>query len=136
MKIKLDEGAFAPIRAHDLDAGLDLKSPVRRILWSRSREVIDTGVHVEIPKGYVGLLRSKSGLMTWNGIVSDGTVDAGYSGSIRVCLINTSDEPYSVNKGDKISQLVVVPCALGDVEIVDEIASGDRGEKGFGSTGK
>lgn len=136
MKIKLDEGAYMPTRAHETDAGLDVRSPVRRIVWSRSREVIDTGVHVEIPKGYAGLLRSKSGLMCNHGILSDGTVDAGYSGSIAVCLINTSDELYTVEAGDKISQLVVVPCRLDPVELVDEIASGDRGENGFGSTGK
>lgn len=136
MKIKLDEGAYMPERAHDTDAGLDIRSPVRRIVWSRSREVIDTGVHVEIPAGYAGFLRSKSGLMCNHGILSDGTVDAGYSGSIAVCLINTSDEPYTVEVGDKISQLVVVPCKLDLVELVDEIASGDRGGKGFGSTGR
>ena len=135
MKTKLDEGAYMPTRAHDTDAGLDLRSPKRQIVWSRSREVIDTGVHVEIPKGYAGFLRSKSGLMCNYGILSDGTVDAGYSGSIRVCVINTSDEPYTIEAGDKISQLVVVPCLIEDPELVDQIASGDRGENGFGSTG-
>ena len=136
MKIKLDEGAYMPTRAHDTDAGLDLRSPKRQVVWSRSREVIDTGVHVEIPPGYAGLLRSKSGLMCNYGMLSDGTVDAGYSGSIRVCVINTSDEPYTVEAGDKISQLVIVPCRLDPVELADEIASGERGESGFGSTGK
>ena len=78
MRIKLDEGAYMPERAHDTDAGLDLRSPRRQVVWSRSRETIDTGVHVEIPEGYAGLLRSKSGLMCNHGILSDGTVDAGY----------------------------------------------------------
>ena len=136
MKIKLDKGAYMPTRAHDIDAGLDLRSPKRQIVWSRSREVIDTGVHVEIPKGYAGFLRSKSGLMCNYGILSDGTVDAGYSGSIRVCVINTSDEPYTIERGDKISQLVIVPCRLDPVELADEIEAGDRGDNGFGSTGK
>jgi dUTP pyrophosphatase len=136
MKIKLDEGAYMPTRAHDTDAGLDIRSPVRRVVWSRSREVIDTGVHVEIPAGYVGMLKSRSGLMCKHGITSEGTIDAGYTGSIAVCLINTSDEPYTVEAGDKISQLVVVPCLIEEPELVDEIASGDRGEKGFGSTGR
>ncbi len=136
IKVKLEPSAYSPARAHELDAGLDLRSPERRVVWSRSREVIDTGVHVEIPPGYVGLLRSKSGLMCKYGIISDGTVDAGYSGSIAVCLINTSDEPYTVNEGDKISQLVIVPCRLDRVEVVDDIASGARGERGFGSTGR
>ena len=136
MKIKLDKGAYMPTRAHDIDAGLDLRSPKRQIVWSRSREVIDTGVHVEIPKGYAGFLRSKSGLMCNYGILSDGTVDAGYSGSIRVCIINTSDEPYTIERGDKISQLVIVPCRPDPVELADEIEAGDRGDNGFGSTGK
>ena len=136
MKIKLDKGAYMPTRAHDIDAGLDLRSPKRQIVWSRSRKVIDTGVHVEIPKGYAGFLRSKSGLMCNYGILSDGTVDAGYSGSIRVCVINTSDEPYTIERGDKISQLVIVPCRLDPVELADEIEAGDRGDNGFGSTGK
>ena len=136
MKIKLDEGAYMPVRAHGIDASLDLRSPERRVVWSRSREVIDTGVHVEIPEGYAGLLRSKSGLMCNHGILSDGTVDAGYSGSIRVCVINTCDSPYVIEKGDKISQLVVVPCRLDPVELADAIASGERGENGFGSTGR
>ena len=136
MKIKLDKGAYMPTRAHDIDAGLDLRSPKRQIVWSRSREVIDTGVHVEIPKGYAGFLRSKSGLMCNYGILSDGTVDAGYSGSIRVCVINTSDEPYTIERGDKISQLVIVPCRPDPVELADEIEAGDRGDNGFGSTGK
>ena len=136
MKIKLDKGAYMPTRAHDIDAGLDLRSPKRQIVWSRSREVIDTGVHVEIPKGYAGFLRSKSGLMCDHGILSDGTVDAGYSGSIRVCIINTSDEPYTIERGDKISQLVIVPCRPDPVELADEIEAGDRGDNGFGSTGK
>lgn len=136
MKIKLDKGAYMPTRAHDIDAGLDLRSPKRQIVWSRSREVIDTGVHVEIPKGYAGFLRSKSGLMCNYGILSDGTVDAGYSGSIRVCVINTSDEPYTIERGDRISQLVIVPCRLDPVELADEIEAGDRGDNGFGSTGR
>ena len=136
IKAKIDKGAYTPERAHKTDAGLDLRSPERFILWSHSRKVIDTGVHIEIPEGYAGLLRSKSGLMCDHGILSDGTVDSGYSGSVRVCMINTSNEPYTVEKGDKISQLVVVPCQLDPVEIVDQIATGERGENGFGSTGR
>lgn len=86
MKIKLDEGAYMPERAHDTDAGLDIRSPVRRVVWSRSREVIDTGVHVEIPAGYVGMMKSRSGLMCNRGITSEGTIDAGYTGSIFVSV--------------------------------------------------
>ena len=136
MRIQLDDGAILPTRAHDTDAGIDIYSPVRRIVYQRSREVIDTGVHVQIPPGCVGMLKSKSGMMCWNGITSEGTIDEGYTGSIAVCLINTSDEPYIVNKGDKISQLVILPCLYESIEQVDKIDGGERGHHGFGSTGK
>ena len=86
MKIKLDKGAIMPTRAHDTDAGLDIYTPTRIVLWGRTFETVDTGVHVEIPQGYVGLLKSKSGLMRWDGITTEGTIDSGYSGSICVTL--------------------------------------------------
>ena len=136
MKIKLDEGAYLPTRAHDTDAGLDIYTPTRIVLWGRTFETVDTGVHVEIPQGYVGLLKSKSGLMRWDGITTEGTIDSGYSGSICVTLFNHSDRFLVFRPGEKISQLVVVPCLIEPAELVDEIASGDRGENGFGSTGK
>lgn len=136
MKIKLDEGAIMPTRAHDTDAGLDIYTPTRIVLRARTSETVDTGVHVEIPSGYVGLLKSKSGLMRWDGITSEGTIDAGYSGSIHVTLFNQGDRFIVFRPGEKISQLVVVPCLIEEPELVDQIASGDRGENGFGSTGK
>lgn len=136
MKIKLDEGAIMPTRAHDTDAGLDIYTPTRVVLRARTSETVDTGVHVEIPPGYVGLLKSKSGLMRWDGITSEGTIDAGYSGSIHVTLFNQGDRFIVFRPGEKISQLVVVPCLINEPELVDQIASGDRGENGFGSTGK
>lgn len=78
----------------------------------------------------------KSGLNVNHGILSTGLVDSGYGGSIKIKLYNHSHEIYTVNRGDKISQLVVTPCDTSDVVIVDEIASGERGENGFGSTGR
>lgn len=135
MKIKLDKGAYLPTRAHETDAGLDIYTPTRIVLRARTSETVDTGVHVEIPPGYVGLLKSKSGLMRWDGVTSEGTIDAGYSGSIHVKLFNQGDRFIVFRPGEKISQLVVVPCLIEDPELVDEIASGARGENGFGSTG-
>ena len=70
MRIQLDEFAITPTRAHDTDAGLDIYSPERKMVYAKSRVIIDTGVHVQIPTGCVGLLKSKSGLMCWNGITS------------------------------------------------------------------
>lgn len=136
MRIKLDNGAYKPTRAHATDAGLDLYSPVRTIVAPLGSVIIDTGVHVELPPGTVGLIKSKSGLMTKHGITSDGTIDEDYRGSIRVMLFNHSREFYMVEKGDKISQLVIMPIYRPDVELVERLTDTERGENGFGSSGR
>ena len=136
MKVKLDPGAFLPERAHPDDAGLDIRSPVDTYVPANSSAVIDTGVHVEIPYSAVGFLKSKSGLHFMHGISSEGVVDCGYTGSIRVKLVNHTDVPYHVRCGDKISQLVVIPIYLTVPEQVDELPETERGGHGFGSTGR
>ena len=136
MRIKLDNGAYKPTRAHSTDAGLDLYSTIRTIVAPLGSVIIDTGVHIELPPGTVGLIKSKSGLMTKNGITSDGTIDEDYRGSIRVMLFNHSRDFYMVEKGDKISQLVIMPILRPDVEIVEQLTDTERGEKGFGSSGR
>lgn len=82
------------------------------------------------------MVKSKSGLMCKHGIVTDGTVDAGYTGSIRVCLYNRDGTSMSFKRGDKIAQLVIMPIITPDFEQVDEIEGSDRGAGGFGSTGR
>lgn len=82
------------------------------------------------------MLKSKSGLNVKYGITSEGVIDVGYTGSIVVKLYNHSEIPYTVNPGDKITQLVVISCLYPDIELVDELEQTDRGENGFGSTGK
>lgn len=139
IKISLDEGAVAPTRAHDTDAGLDLYMPSNRepITLRRGEALtIDTGVHIEIPKGYVGLIASKSGLNINFGITSEGVIDAGYTGSIRVKLYNHGQMHHRFEPCDKISQIIIVPVLLCGVEIVDKIDGGERGDNGFGSTGR
>ena len=136
MKVKLDDFAFIPERAHNTDAGLDLKSPICIEIPARSSAVIDTGVHVDLPIGTVGFLKSKSGLNVNHDITSDGVIDVGYTGSIKVKLYNHGIIPYQVLRGDKITQLVVVECHFPDVEIVEELDDTERGNKGFGSTGR
>ena len=136
MKIKLDEGAIMPTRAHEADAGLDVYSRESVILMSGDSCIFDTGVHIELPKNSVGFLKSKSGLYMNHGITSEGVVDEGYTGSIRVKLINHSDVPYLVNKGDKISQLVILPILKPELELVDSLEETERGSKGFGSSGR
>lgn len=135
MRVKLDKHAYAPDRAHVLDAGLDLRTPVDFYVNAGESAIIGTGVHVEIPHGYVGFLKSKSGLNVRWGITSEGVIDSGYTGEIVCKLYNNG--PYSkfFNRGDKITQLVILPVMIDDVEIVEEINGGDRGDDGFGSTG-
>lgn len=135
LKIVLDEGAKMPTRGHKTDAGLDLYSPHRVIIRPNDWVSIDTGVHVQIPEGYVGLITSKSGLMK-EGITSRGTIDCGYSGSIRAVLFNHSGKTYIVEKGQKITQLVIMPIITPELEVVASLDETERGSGGFGSTGK
>ena len=136
MNIQLEKDAFMPARAHSEDAGLDLHSPVDTIVPAGGSAVIDTGVHVELPAGTAGLLVSKSGLNVRYGLSSTGLIDAGYTGSIVVKLYNHSGVDYYVSRGDKVSQLVIVPVLLPELCEVPELSPTARGNGGFGSTGK
>ena len=136
MRIMLDEGAIMPTRAHPYDAGLDLYAKEAGILRPCSNESFDTGVHIEIPEGYVGIVKSKSGLMFNHHILTDGTIDSHYTGSIRVKLFNLNRREYRVQAGDKIAQLVIVKCELPDLQVVNKLDETDRGNGGFGSTGR
>lgn len=136
MRIKLDAHGIMPERAHSTDAGLDLMADTEIVLGPRDSVAVDTGVHVQLPPGTCGILVSKSGLYIRHGITSTGLIDEGYTGSIIVGLHNQSRHEVRIRRGDKISQLVVVPCLYEPVEIVDEIDGGERGDQGFGSTGR
>ena len=136
MKILLDEGAVKPTRAHAYDAGLDLYSKEDAYIRANNSFLFDTGVHVQIPEGCVGFIKSKSGLMVNHGILTDGTIDCGYTGPIKVKLFNHGGSKYEVKAGDKIAQLVIVPCVLLPLEEVDSLEETDRGNGGFGSTGR
>ena len=136
MKVKLDKGAYMPERAHETDAGADLRTPYDVIVPAKGSVVIDTGVHIELPPNTVGMLKSKSGLNVKYGITSEGVIDVGYTGSIAVKLYNHSYKPYELKAGDKISQLVVMPILTPSFELVDELEATDRGNNGFGSSGR
>lgn len=137
MKVKLDAGAYEPTRAHETDAGLDIRAKYTQVVPQRESAVFRTGVHIQLPKGTAGVLISKSGLNVNRGITSTGLIDEGYTGEILVKLYNHSRNPYTVAAGDKISQLVIVPVLYEPVEFVDDLdGETDRGANGFGSSGK
>lgn len=136
IKVMLDVGSKVPTRAHATDAGLDLYARDSAIVPAKESCVFDTGIHVEIPEGYFGLLLSKSGLNVKHGITSEGVIDCGYTGSIKVKLYNNSGYDYKVNVGDKISQLIIIPCMLPKVKLVDSLKDTERADQGFGSSGR
>lgn len=139
MKIKLlDENARIPTFANSGDAGADLYSIESLTIPVRSQRLIRTGIALEIPAGYVGLVRPRSGLATKAGIGmnSSGVIDSGYRGEISVTLINHSAVPYTVTVGQRIAQILFVPVVAGFAfNIVDDLSETERGENGFGSTG-
>lgn len=137
MKVKIDDGGFMPKRAHAADAGLDLCTPELIVVPAHGSCVVDTRVHIAIPAGWFGKIESKSGLMCRNGVVSaGGVIDSGYTGSIIVKLENHTTASYKFERGDKIAQIIFIPCLLDDLQQVPDLDATDRGDNGFGSTGK
>lgn len=141
MKIMLEKGAYLPKREHKGDAGYDLFAMKTQIVPAKESAIFDTGVSIGLPKGTVGMIKSKSGLNVKHGITSEGVIDYGYMGTIHVKLYNHSGYDYTVNKGDKISQLVILPLLTPEIELVDtaeELYGGitERNYGGFGSSGR
>ena len=132
---ELVEGGYPPERAHELDAGFDIRTPEGLIIPPHSQAFVDSRVKVEIPKYCVGKLESKSGLCK-RGITTRGTIDAGYSGTIGVTIYNHSDEVVHFEKGNKITQLVIYPILIIDNYVAGRVTGDIRGAAGFGSTGK
>jgi dUTP pyrophosphatase len=134
---RLRPDAHVPRQAYEGDAGLDLSACERVVLGPGQRAVVPTGLAVEIPEGHAGFVQPRSGLAARHGIGivnSPGLIDSGYRGEIRVVLLNTGDEPFAVEPGMRIAQLVVVPVAAVRVIEVDELAASERGPRGFGSS--
>lgn len=134
--VVLKNGAFMPEKAHNADAGFDIKTPYTVVIQPHDSIVVDTGVCMLIPEGYVGMLKSKSGLNVKHGITGEGVVDAHYKGSIVAKLYNHSDEPHIFNTGDKLIQIVLLPIPDVTLNLVKSFSvETERGENGFGSTG-
>lgn len=136
IRAMLDKWAFPIERAHEDDAGYDIRTPIPLYVPAHGSAIVDTGVHVEIPKGYVGILKSKSGLNVNHDIMGTGTIDCGYIGSIRVKLYNFGDHDYLFKQGDKVIQIVFFPIYTPEIEYVDKLEDTERGANGFGSSGK
>jgi dUTP pyrophosphatase len=137
---RLREDAVLPARAYVGDAGLDLAACERHELGPGERALVGTGVAVAIPDGHAGFVTPRSGLAAEHGITivnTPGVVDSGYRGELRVILHNTDRrETFVVEPGMRIAQLLVVPVAQATLREVDELPASDRGEGGFGSSGR
>jgi dUTP pyrophosphatase len=128
-----------PVYAHPGDAGADLTAAESFELAPGARATVPTGVSIALPDGYVAFVVPRSGLAAKHGITivnSPGTVDAGYRGEIRVTVLNTDAEhPFTIEVGDRIAQLIVMPVSRARFIPVDKLPGSHRGEAGFGSTG-
>jgi dUTP pyrophosphatase len=137
--VRLDPGVPVPSYAHPGDAGADLVTTVDVTLAPGERELVPTGVALALPDGFVGLVHPRSGLAAKHGLSivnAPGTVDSGYRGEIKVCLINLDPrEPITLRRGDRIAQLVVQRVERARFVEVDSLSETARGEGGHGSTG-
>jgi dUTP pyrophosphatase len=135
---RLREDAVVPTRAYAGDAGLDLAACERVELAPGERALVGTGLAVAIPEGYAGYVQPRSGLAARHGITivnTPGLVDSGYRGELRVALLNTdAREPFVVEPGMRIAQLVIIPIPEVEPVEVDELPESERGVRGFGST--
>lgn len=126
-----------PVRAHEHDAGADLRASEYHSIGSGQFVTVPTGVRVSMPEGYFGLLAARSsickrGLLMANGV---GVIDSGYTGEIKVPFFNAGNLPSIVMAGERIAQLVILPCELPAFRLVAKLEETERGESGFGSTG-
>lgn len=135
------EGLELPRYETALSAGLDLRAAITEDLTLQpgERALVPTGLKIALPEGTEGQVRPRSGLAIRSGITvvnAPGTVDADYRGPLCVGLINLSAEPYTLHRGDRIAQLVVTPVLRAELDIVTELPETERGEGGFGHTGR
>ncbi len=137
---RLDPTVPLPSRARPDDAGLDLQANVDMVVEPGERALIPTGLAVAIPEGHAGLVLPRSGLASRQGLTlanSPGLIDSGYRGEIVCAVVNLDrEEPVKIARGDRIAQLVVVPIAAVHPEWADQLPPSERGEGGFGSTGR
>lgn len=135
MNVKLDDGAFMPVKAYKRDAGWDLLSPIDIVVPPNSQLEIDTGVHMSIPNHYVGMVKTKSSIIKKR-VLTEGVVDSGYTGSIHVFVNNLSRDNFFIKRGQKIAQIVfLLVLDVDELIEVENLEETERGDGGFGSTG-
>ena len=133
---KLAADAVLPTRAHPDDAGLDLYALGEVTLEPGKSAVVPTGIAMQIPEGFVGLVADRSSLARKGVKTAGGVIDAGYRGEVGAVLWNISREPVTLGRGDRVAQLLIVPIATPAVKEVKALSETKRGKKGFGSTGR
>lgn len=134
---KLVADAKIPTYAHPGDAGLDLYSCEDVVIKPGERHAVSLGFAMEFSHGFVARILDRSGMALKNGIhCLAGVVDAGYRGECKAVLINLGDVPYTIEKGDKVAQMLIQPVEICDIETVEELSNSERGEGGFGGSGK
>lgn len=138
VKVRLiDNSAKIPKKSNISDAGFDLSSVEDTIIAPQSRKTVKTGLSLEMPSNMAGLIWPRSGLSVKSGIdVLAGVIDAGYRGEIMVCLYNTSKEIVEIKHGDRIAQIIFQEVPVVTMEVHSTLGSSQRGDNGFGSTGK
>ena len=135
----LSPDAVAPARARSGDAGYDLRATERVSIPPEGRRLVGTGIAIALPEGIAGLVTPRSGLAIEHGLTllnAPGLIDPSYRGEIKVILHNTSERRYTVEIGDRIAQLLLVPYLAPELEVVDVLPATERGQRGFGSSGR
>jgi dUTP pyrophosphatase len=134
--LKLSKGAEAPEYALESDAGFDLKAFENVSIFPFDQKSVSTGIAVEIPEGYVGIVRDRAGIVQkMNVHTVAGTFDSGFRGEVSIILVNMNDKTIEIEKGMRIAQIILVPVIKAEIKEVKKLSSTERGDKGFGSTG-
>lgn len=133
---KLDKDAIIPKAQKEGDAGLDIYSLEDKVVWPGEQQSIRTGIAMAIPSGFVGVVKPRSGLALKHQIdTKAGVIDSNYRGELVIVIRNDGIREYAFNKGDRIAQMLVIPCITGSME-VEELDETDRGDSGFGASGR
>ncbi|MCK5449500.1 dUTP diphosphatase [Candidatus Pacearchaeota archaeon] len=133
---KLKEDAVVPMYAHEGDAGMDLFSAENYIVPVGKRQLVSTGIAMELPEGYFSSIRERSGLALKKGIcVLGGVIEYTYRGEYGVIVLNSGDEDFEIKVGDRVAQVIIAPVATVEVDVVNDLSETMRGDGAWGSTG-